>query len=120
MKWVPACFALAAIFVLAGCTPAEPRRSTLVVPPLDQCAAAGGTIRVVGYASTRMCVIRNKDAGKVCTDSSQCIGRCLVEGEDRPLKRFAPATGTCEPDNTDGACYAEVVRGRLTGEICVD
>jgi hypothetical protein len=67
-----------------------------------------------------MCVVRNSDAGKICTDSSQCIGRCLVEHEGRPLKRWAPATGACEADNTDGACYAEVVRGRLTGEICVD
>jgi len=78
--------------------------------------------------------IVKKENGIVCTDSSQCKGKCVyttltsVE-EDRYLnwsKNFKPGdklrvSGKCNNDNPIFGCYAIVRNGYIDNfEICVD
>jgi hypothetical protein len=91
--------------------------------PVEQCSAAGGTVMVAGgLAPAPMCVVPTPDANRPCTDSSQCVGRCIHDGgeADAIPRAGARATGRCEPDNASFGCFAEIRRGRATGAMCVD
>lgn len=88
-----------------------------------RCSRYGGTIKGVCMFGTRACVIPFPDAGKACTDTWQCMGRCWIEyqSDDIPMpKTGEPATGTCQPTSDSCACYAEIKNGKAEQEICVD
>lgn len=83
-----------------------------------QCLSGGGTVQRMGMAAREMCVRPMKDAGKACTDSSQCEGRCIA-----PAETPAPAanvTGTCQRTTAQFGCFGEVEQGRVRGILCVD
>jgi hypothetical protein len=64
-----------------------------------------------------MCVVAYKDAGKVCSDSSQCEGRCIGDRDETPPgQRVA---GRCEADNDPCGCTTEII-GSVPRTICVD
>ena len=113
-------FALTAVvaLLLAGCAapnaePAAPSAQALAA----QCAAKGGSITPVGKAQIPTCVVPYADAGKACTDKSQCEGQCVLEGN---LEAQGDVTGQCQKTNRQFGCYARVVNGKATGAICVD
>lgn len=112
-----ASLAATAALLLAGCAPtaepAAPTAQTLAA----QCSAKGGTIQPVGKAQIPTCVIPYADAGKACTDKSQCEGQCVLEGN---LEAQGDVTGACQKTNRQFGCYARVVNGKSTGAICVD
>lgn len=83
------------------------------------CRARGGEVRPVCRRQVPRCVVRHPDAGQPCTDSSQCKGRCLVDGA-RPLESGEAAKGRCEEDDDPCGCKIEVKNGKVTGGICVD
>ena len=83
------------------------------------CKARGGEIRPVCRMQKPRCVTRYPDAGKPCSDKSQCHGRCLVDGE-QPSKPGDPANGRCEADDDPCGCKLEVKDGKFAGGICVD
>ena len=84
--------ALAAL-LLAGCAPtAEPAAPT-AASLASACAAKGGKIQPVGKAQIPTCVTPYADAGKACTDKSQCQGACILEGNLEPQ---GPVTGQCQ------------------------
>jgi len=115
--------AIAATPLLFGCQPKEPATSTLIVPAVGQCKASGGKVEKVGMVGTPACVIPAADAGKTCSDSSECQGRCLVEDweGDRPPPIGTKSKGMCEASNLTFGCIAEVRRGRIaTPFVCVD
>jgi len=135
MKRLRAHALLAAAALTAGCTSNVPEQShaqVAMIPydaPRDQCTARGGIFHPEGIALARapICVTPYADGGTRCTDSSQCIGRCLVDLAPRnwndPLpRRGAPAVGSCEPGNaTGGTCTAEVRRGGIASPVvCAD
>ena len=110
--------AATAALLLSACAapsaqPAAPSAQTLAA----QCTAKGGTIQPVGKAQIPTCVLPYADAGKACTDKSQCEGQCVIEGN---LEAQGPATGTCQKTNRQFGCYARLVDGKATGAICVD
>jgi hypothetical protein len=108
--------ALAAL-LLAGCAPtAEPAAPTAETLA-GACAAKGGAIQPVGKAQIPTCVVPYADAGKACTDKSQCEGACVLEGNLEPQ---GPVTGACQKTNRQFGCYAKVVNGKATAAICVD
>ena len=83
-----------------------------------QCLSGGGTVQRMGMAGHEMCVRPMKDAGKACTDSSQCEGRCIA-----PAETQVPAgnvTGTCQRTSAQFGCFGEVEQGRVRGILCVD
>ena len=75
-------------------------------------------MRDVGLFATPACVIPYADAGKICSDKSDCLGMC----------KAAPgaivgdyATGTCQRDDQDFfGCYNEVRKGVVVGGMCFD
>ena len=115
-----AALTLAAGLVLAACAPTA--APTASAPPSAQaqaaaCTAKGGAMQPVGKAQIPVCVIPYADAGKACTDKSQCEGQCVLEGN---LEAQGPVTGACQKTNRQFGCYARVVNGKATAAICVD
>jgi hypothetical protein len=125
MNRLALCLAILAPTAIAACVSAgwTSEDSGLAYVPVEQCAAAGGRVMVAGgLAPAPMCVIPTADANRPCTDSAQCIGRCINDGgeEDEIPRPGARATGRCEPDNASFGCFAEIRRGRATRALCVD
>jgi hypothetical protein len=87
-------------------------------PDPKVCAAKGGTVRPVCISRAPMCVIPYSDAGKRCTDKSQCKGRCLTDTGPRPGKK--KVEGRCEANNDPCGCFQTVEKGRLGSALCVD
>ena len=99
--------------LVAGCVPETGEPELVNGGPVDPvqnttkaaCEAAGGQI-VVGLAGPT-CAKPTKDAGKACSDSSQCEGFCLAQ------------TKTCTPTSPYFGCFAVLERGQ-TPTLCVD
>ncbi len=110
--------ALIAVLALAACAPMGEGPTT--APPVDAaaCVANGGVVKKVCRMQRPACIFAYSDAGKTCTDSSQCKGRCVIEDEFPEVG--AKAIGVCERDNDLCGCSAEVIDGRATAGRCVD
>lgn len=124
MKKVTSWPAALVLLGLAGCSAAFfARADESPHPPIEQCAAFGGSVEVRGiFARAPMCVIRNRDANRPCIDSSQCRGRCLLSDTavvELP-RAGTRAVGYCEPDNATFGCFAEVRRGKATDFLCAE
>ena len=79
------------------------------------CLARGGHVDLVTF-NTEGCVIRTKDAGKPCSDSSECDGACLA-----PIDQAegSPAAGTCASEKgMFFGCVNIVSKGKASGKIC--
>lgn len=92
---------------------------------LAQCQAKGGELRVVDTIGKPACVIPYPDAGKVCSDSSQCTGTCRITGDESRAKQIKPGAvsvkGTCQKDKFDlGGCYAKLSKGMMGVIVCMD
>jgi hypothetical protein len=64
----------------------------------------------------KSCAIETTDAHKICTDSSQCEGACLV-AQDLPIGK--PAIGSCSDWIPKYGCYKFIADNRVR-EICAD
>jgi hypothetical protein len=82
------------------------------------CEAEGGSVQRRGMLGMEQCVHAYADAGKQCTDSSQCQGKCV--GSAGAVSPDKPASGTCQADDRLYGCYAEVRQGKAVNAICVD
>lgn len=144
--------ALVAALLLAACqplpdqsqNPAAPEPvyevDTTDVPPpvrvpeasLDAgaCRAQGGEIRRIGRLQSPTCVIRYADAGKPCTDGTQCQGDCRADANLQPPAIGAPTPGRtpaapdatrgrCAADSDPFGCYTRIENGRGV-TLCVD
>ena len=89
-------------------------------PDQERCVAEGGSVEHRGMFGSPMCVKPYPDAGRVCTDSSQCSGACLAESEPGILSVESGATGQCQADSAAFGCFGEVQQGRIDGFLCVD
>ncbi|MBI1685756.1 hypothetical protein [Caulobacter hibisci] len=109
-----------ALLTLAACAPTAPPPgpSAQAGDSVEACTARGGQIETVGRRGLPTCVVPFADAGKACTDGSQCQGGCVLEGNLEPSD--APVTGQCKRSNVQFGCYAKVVGGKATSAICVD
>lgn len=81
------------------------------------CYAAGGNVRRVCRSQRYMCVMPYKDAGTVCSDSSQCEGRCVGDPDEAPTG--GQMAGRCEADNDPCGCTIEIIAG-VARTLCVD
>lgn len=82
------------------------------------CQSAGGTVQRRGMLGMEQCVHPYADAGKPCTDSAQCQGKCV--GSAGAVSPDKAASGTCQADDKLYGCYAEVKQGKAVNAICVD
>jgi hypothetical protein len=63
------------------------------------------------------CVISFKDAGKSCSDSSECSGRCTTAMGATP---GTAAKGTCTANSDPCGCFQLVVNGKADYSLCAD
>ena len=84
----------------------------------NECEANRGTWLIAGMPNREFCDIAAPDAGKTCTDGSQCESACVVEGELAPGKRV---TGRCSQwHHRLGRCVTTVKAGVTDGGHCGD
>ena len=83
------------------------------------CAKAGGEVGPVCRLGRPMCVITFADAGKACTDGSQCgSGRCYAA---TPVATSGgEAKGQCSANNNPCGCNQRVEDGVALPTLCVD
>ncbi len=94
--------------------PESPKLSTL---ERATCVATGGTVERAGILGAERCTRPYRDAGMICSDSSQCQGKCIAgtAGANQ-----ASTTGTCQETDNPFGCYAEVRNGQTGPGLCVD
>lgn len=77
----------------------------------NECLARNG-IPTLSYDIGPFCNLRTSDAGKICTDSSQCEGICLAENENSK-------SGKCSETESVLGCVFEMTNGKSL-ERCFD
>ena len=120
---------LAAGLALAACSPTpapEPAVPTAEapVPPTmsvssSACTARGGEMRQVGRMQSWQCVVKYADAGKRCTDASQCEGQGEIAGNSG-VAPGARAVGQCQADSNRFGCRTTVKDGKAEATLCID
>lgn len=121
---------LAAGLALAACsptpapepvvpTPAEAPEPPKMTVTSSTCAARGGQMRQVGRAQTWQCVVKYADAGKRCTDASQCEGQCEIAGNS-DIAAGVAAVGVCQADSNRFGCRTTVKDGKAEATLCID
>lgn len=111
--------AAALALVMVSCAPAPPPVVTSTGPDVAACTAKRGTVRPVCRMQNLACVISYADAGKACSDKSDCQGRCLYKGE-APADPAATVTGQCQATSDPCGCFTTVVKGHPGPGMCVD
>ena len=85
----------------------------------EACEAVGGEIGPDGLLGYEHCIQTYPDASKSCSDSSDCLGRCLNSGEwveaGQPV-----GTGQCQRTDSGFGCAQEITAGLGGPGICVD
>ena len=105
-----------------------PKKEIITIPvDKESCELKGGLWKKAGMVQAYMCTIPYKDAGKTCTDSSQCFGRCIYTNfDDSRLRNVSTGnklqvTGKCEADSSVFKCMTEVKNGFIESAIaCAD
>ena len=97
----------------------EPQRPsyTLTQAQRQQCLASGGKVERAGLLGAERCTLSYGDAGKVCTDSSQCLGKCVADLDGANKINIS---GTCQKTDNPFGCYAFVENGRTGPALCAD
>ncbi len=114
--------AAAILFGVAACAdkaaiapPAAKPQSMPYAETEVECQAAGGKWGPVGLMGVEACTLDAPDAGKVCSDSSECVGECWSTAEIG-----SKATGYCQPTNMPFGCHASVKDGVVQPALCAD
>ena len=93
-------------------------------PDPKLCKAEGGRIQGTLLPSVRVCVRPYADAGKACTDGSECAGSCLITENDSDwdsgLGAGQDASGHCQAEEPFFGCYVVVEQGKTEQAICAD
>ena len=109
---------------LAGCAPqpaAAPESGPQSYPrelsaaDRTACTAGGGRVERRGRLQAETCVHPFADAGKACTDSAECAGKCVSIGNSSEA-----TAGQCQADDRLFGCYSEIKAGKSVNTICVD
>lgn len=88
-----------------------------VIKDEKSCKAEGGDWRRVGQLGIFSCVLKANDAGKSCTDASQCEYNCIAKEGDEP-KPGESATGVCQAESVLPSCFTLIVNGIAGGQVC--
>lgn len=119
--------ALALALLLGGCASASPVEPDPNVPKqpdaaaIAECKAKGGEIRPAGLMGTPTCIIPYKDAGKDCTEDTDCEGQCWASSVPPPGPD-GKMHGICQANNLPFGCHAVIDHGAVQGGgvLCVD
>ena len=84
----------------------------------DKCLTEGGFLGGVDAVGRPTCLKPFADAGKVCSDKSQCQGFCRAPDGAAVGSR---STGTCQSyTHFYYGCYNEIRKGTVVGGMCFD
>jgi len=108
-----------ALLALAACAPMTEGPATAPTVDIAACTANGGEVKPICRMQKPACIFTYKDAGKACTDSEQCEGRCVAADGAMP-EGGAVVAGVCEVDNDVCGCSTEIVGGKAQAGRCVD
>ncbi len=98
------------VVLLAGCQVEEAGSGNIPGTEGDarrQCEADGGQYGPGGFGGPT-CVRNTPDAGKACSQASDCTGFCLAESR------------TCSPKTPFFGCHTLLVENGQEVEICID
>lgn len=84
----------------------------------QQCERSGGSWTRGGIALFYGCLRTAPDAGKSCTDSSQCSHHCNAAPGTSPAPGTA-TSGQCQADNNYKGCHIEIRKGIAQPRYCV-
>ncbi|MCC4608743.1 hypothetical protein [Xanthomonas campestris] len=123
-RWI---YATVCVLLLGACSATPASRSGTAAadaqPPraasadTAACTAKGGQLRPVGRMQTVRCIVPYADAGKTCSDNSDCSGDCLATSI---VPTGAATTGTCQRDSDRFGCRQEVIGGKGQAALCID
>lgn len=101
----------------------QQRSQKLTEVERQRCLAADGYVAIMGLSGNEGCVHRMPDAGKSCTDGSQCKAGCYLDrsrpGVQHPRSR-ATVTGVCAATDYGFGCRTAVKDGRAMPGMCAD
>lgn len=83
----------------------------------EACVKRGGEMLRVCLMGEFKCVTKYADAGKSCTDKSQCQGACRYYSSAQP---GTEVVGECQRTSDPCGCFATVSQGKHMGTLCVD
>lgn len=119
---------VAAALMLAAC--AQPATTPLPVQPetpakidwqaastAEQCSSISGEWRPVCMMGKPACVVTFKDAGKSCSDSSECSGKCVTKAGAQP---GTETRGQCTTNSDPCGCFQLVTKGKADYPLCAD
>jgi hypothetical protein len=81
------------------------------------CKTYGGDWRPICMMQKPACVVTFKDAGKSCSDSSECSGRCQTSGSAPPE---SAVRGVCTATSDPCGCFQLVEKGKAGYPLCAD
>lgn len=84
----------------------------------ESCEAENGTWQRVGLAGRLSCILPTTDAGKACTDGSQCQVTCMLK--ERNIAPGTAVTGQCHDSTQRFGCRAYVSGGKAGHVLCID
>lgn len=86
---------------------------------VKECTAKGGKFSKEGRLQMYRCVMQFSDAGKSCSDSSECQGSCL--SSDKSIEAGTPnLVGTCAATDSPFGCRQIIEGGVSKGTLCID
>ncbi len=86
----------------------------------EACEKAGGDIKKTGRLQAEHCIQPYPDAGKACSDETDCLGWCILEDSVSEPVPGTPANGVCQPTTDSFGCTTLVKDGKIEVTICVD
>ena len=99
------------------------KNQKLTVEAQRQCLVSGGKLATMGLSGNQGCVHPTRDAGKSCTDGTQCTAGCFLDERQASFKRpkaGAKVAGVCAPTDFPFGCRTAVVNGKAGIGLCVD
>jgi hypothetical protein len=86
---------------------------------LTGCAERGGTVSRRPFGSA-FCKIDYPDAGRACTDMTECLGGCTLPNASSAVPGQGGLKGACKPSNVLGGCMTYLIRGHAAATECID
>jgi hypothetical protein len=111
-----ACFFVCAALFNGYSLAAEPVKPDNSKQPgkKQDCTAKGGKWNWFPIGGFYFCAIKTRDAGKACSDDSECQGDCV------PTEYTSKLPGLCEPVlGVPGGCPTHLVSGKIIAEPCI-
>lgn len=109
-----------------GCGVVKSATGEFLPETKKDCDGRGGKWGIIGGSQKYICNLPTSDAGKRCSNKSDCEGSCIAElsTEDeaklKVSKEVLTLDGICTPYIFNVGCHPFVSNGKIDGITCVD